>query len=521
MFFRDVRKSGVLLHISSLPSAFAVGDLGPDAERFADFLCGAGFGAWQVLPLNPVTGVFGNSPYSSPSSFAGNTLFVSPQRLLDDGLICGDDLKIHFAQKSARADYRLASDIKEALLEKAWAVFSSGDARFSPMRSEFERFCEEEKTWLEDYALFSALKEEFNGLCWNEWPNAYRKRERAALERFARQEVNAKRISFTSFCQFTFFRQWRAVHEHCKSRGISVIGDLPMFVALDSSDVWANQSYFDLDEYGFPNFVAGVPPDYFSKTGQRWGNPVYRWDNIRASGFIWWVDRVKRALSMYDCIRIDHFRGFCGYWSIPSCENTAENGQWRQAPGEELFEALEREISPLFGGGLPVIAEDLGIITPDVSELMRRHCIPGMKVLMFAFGDDVGSNPYAPHNITRDSAVYTGTHDNNSVLGWWDSEASDTEKATFEEYIGCGVKRFEAVKYMTQLALASVAEIAIIPMQDILGLGGDSRMNVPGVAEGNWEWRLTMDEFDLLLSGALPSLQRLRRMNKLYGRRVR
>lgn len=518
IYLSNSRKSGILLHISSLPGPFGIGDLGSNAERFAVFLSASGAGVWQVLPLTPVSGASGHSPYSSSSAFAGNLLFVSPEKMMKDGLISEDDIEPFLGRRSADADYTFASEVREYLLVKAWANFSSGDKTFSCMHEEFRLFREEEKFWLDAYSLFSVLKEKFGYKCWNEWPCEYRRHDRQALEQFVQQDENAERISFISFTQFIFFRQWRALHEYCRSCGILIMGDVPMFVALDSSDVWADQDFFDLDADGRPNCVAGVPPDYFCETGQRWGNPLYMWDRMEADGFRWWVSRIKASLAMCDFIRIDHFRGFCGYWAIPACEGTAENGEWRRAPGRALFEVLEQKIAQYGGGSLPMVAEDLGIITDDVGDLMDKAGIPGMKVLLFAFGDGVGTNPYAPHNITRNSVVYTGTHDNNTVRGWWDNEASASDRRRFQSYIGHDIVPDDAAKYMTRLALASVADLAIIPIQDILGLDGSSRMNTPGECRGNWMWRLTQEEFEYFASDGSAEAYRLREMNSLYGR---
>lgn len=512
------RSSGILLHISSLPGPFGVGNLGPFADQFTDFLAEAGFTVWQVLPISPVSAVFGNSPYSSQSAFAGNPLFISPEKLEREGLICEEDICRFIREPSSAADYRYATEAMSALLIKAWANFCVKNDKFLDMHKDFKKFKQNESGWLRDYALFTVLKEHFGNLCWNEWPLDFSQRNNDSLQNYISQRENADAIDFVSFIQFVFSRQWNELHERCRAKGISLLGDIPMFVALDSADVWANQDLFDLNEQGRPNCIAGVPPDYFSKTGQRWGNPLYRWDIMEADGFRWWIDRINSMLQKFDAVRVDHFRGFCGYWAIPYSEDTAQYGRWCSAPAAAFFEILKREKQVNGSRKLSLIAEDLGVITDDVRMIMDDLGLPGMKILLFAFGNNVGTNPYAPHNIVRNSVVYTGTHDNNTVYGWWNNESSESERNCFKSYIGHDVRSLDVARQMVLLALSSVAMLAIIPMQDILGLGSECRMNIPGKLGGNWEWRLTQTDFSLFCAENSLLAKELKTINSIYGR---
>ena len=509
------RAAGVLLHVSSLPGNFGTGDFGPAAHRFAACLAESGFSVWQVLPLTPTSSAFGNSPYSSPSAFAGSVLFVSPELLLRDGLIDESMTAKLAVEGSERADYDLALGVREAVLAEAWKKFCREPESFAAMQEEFSRFLEDERGWLDDFALFSALRKHFGDRCWTEWPDEYRFRDGEALDAFALEQKNAEYISFVCFCQFICNRQLQELRAVCRGRGVSLLGDMPMFVALDSPDVWAHRDLFDLDGECRQNCVAGVPPDYFSATGQRWGNPLYNWDAMAKDGFSWWRARMKRALAMCDLVRVDHFRGFCGYWAIPAAEQTAAGGSWRQAPGEALMKSFAAEFGR-DGGTLPLVAEDLGVITDDVRALMDEFSLPGMKVLQFAFGEGIGSNPYIPHNIVKNSVVYTGTHDNNTTRGWWENEASETEKNHFRAYAGCEPDGSGAARQMTRLALASAADLAVIPMQDLLALDGSSRMNKPATCVGNWCWRLTEQEFEA--AAAAGEMQKMKELNRLFGR---
>ena len=515
LYLSSSRRSGVLLHISSLPGGWGVGDFGSGARRFADFLQGAGFTIWQVLPLTPVLPVFGNSPYSSPSAFAGNPLFISPEGLCEEGLVSMNDITARVLPSARGADFAAAELCRRGLLSLAWENFNAQPESFAELRRDFECFRAEESWWLRDYALFSILKEKNGGRCWTEWPREFSARVTEALAAFAAE--NGDGISFVEFTQFIFYRQLAALASYCAERGVTLMGDLPIYVAWDSADVWSAPSLFDLDTDGAPRCVAGVPPDYFSPTGQRWGNPLYNWEAMRADGFAWWRGRLSHSLKYCGLMRVDHFRGLCAYWEIPASEPTAQNGCWRPALGREMLEAFHAERG-LSAEELPLIAEDLGIITDDVRALMEDFSLPGMKVLMFAFGGDVADNPYAPHNIRPRSAVYTGTHDNDTAVGWWRGSSTVRERINFAAYAGQEVTRENVSRVMAHMALASVAEIAVLPAQDILGLDGSCRMNRPAEAAGNWGWRLLPAELDSLLPGSHGFPEKLRSLNILYGR---
>jgi 4-alpha-glucanotransferase len=488
------------------------------AEQFADFLAESGFSIWQVLPLTPVSPAFGNSPYSSPSAFAGNFLFISPEKMIRDGFISAEDVKSHITQSFVKCDYECAAEIKYSLLAKAWHNFYEAGENNARGYEAFCSFKEKEKWWLYDYALFTVLKKHFGDVCWNEWPAEFRCRDDKTLQDFISNEDNAAEVDFVSFIQYIFFMQWQELHSYCRGKGISFLGDIPMFVALDSSDVWANQELFDIESDGSPRLVAGVPPDYFSATGQKWGNPLYRWDRMTKDGFRWWISRIKHAFEIYDSVRIDHFRGFCGYWAIPAYEETAQNGMWIDAPGKLFFKALKHETQSDGKAELQLIAEDLGIITDDVKKLIDELGLPGMRILMFAFSEDIGSNIYAPHNIARNSVVYTGTHDNNTVAGWWKNEISAQGRKRFKDYIGYDIRDEDVPRRMMLLALSSVADLAVIPMQDVLGLDETSRMNTPGEADGNWEWRMAHGEFMKDCACNSEMAKQLKRLNVIYGR---
>ena len=512
------RQSGVLLHISSLPGPFGIGDSGPSAERFADFISAAGFSLWQILPVSPISSAFGNSPYSSSSVFAASDCFISPEKLVRDGLLCEEDIFRYRGESGLRADYSAARKIRRELLLTARRNYLSEPGRFKEISDGFADFCMEESYWLDDYAVFNALKDELGDVCWNEWPAKYCFRDNGAIASFVGDPSNNDRISFTKFSQYIFMRHWDSLCAYCRDRNISIIGDMPMFAALDSSDVWAHQNMFDLDANGRPNCVAGVPPDYFSATGQRWGNPLYRWDKMEADGFDWWNRRMERSLRCFDIVRVDHFRGFCGYWAIPASDETAVNGEWRAAPGGKFFEMLSKKMSAERLGN-SVIAEDLGIITDDVTNLKNAMGFPGMDVLLFAFGSGIADNPYIPHNIPRNSVMYTGTHDNNTAAGWWSDEASEEERRNFCAYLGrtpgdCG----EAASLMVTAAMTSQADMTVIPMQDLLGLGSSCRMNTPGRTANNWQWRLTEQQFASVSSADSDIIRKLALLNSISGR---
>ncbi len=472
------RASGLLLHVTSLPSPYGIGDVGPTAVAWLDRLRDAGQGWWQALPLGP-TG-YGDSPYQSLSSFAGNPLLISPDWLIEDGLVrAADCAGCSFSPTTV--DFDAVKRFKFALLETAWKNFSTG-AR-SDLRPDFEHFGNDHAHWLDDYALFRALTARYDGASYLEWPEELIRRTPAALDR-ARQAL-ASQVDRVRFVQFVLFRQGARLKAHARARGVRLIGDLPFFVSPDSSDVWAHPELFLLDAQHRPRVVAGVPPDYFSSQGQRWGNPIYDWDALAASGYRWCVDRVRALLVHVDAIRLDHFRGFAAAWHVPAGAPTAESGQWMPGPGAGFFAEVEKAL-----GGLPFLAEDLGIITPDVVALRDAFRLPGTRVLQFAF-DGHADNPHLPDNHVPNSVVYTGTHDNPTTRGWHD-DLSEAERRNLWRYLkrGGGTSA-DAAPALLRLAWSSVAALAIAPLQDVLNLGKDARMNQPGTAQGNWRWRST------------------------------
>ena len=471
----SARASGILLHPTSLPGRFGIGDLGREAFRWVDFLAAAGQKLWQVLPLGP-TG-YGDSPYQSFSSFAGNFYLVSPELLLEDGLLEPADLGSAPAFPVDRVDFGAVIEWKLALLARSHARFEAGAA--PALREDYEAFRSAQAGWLEDFALFKALKEAHGGATWTAWEPALVSREPAALAE-ARERL-ARAVDSQRFRQFLFFRQWEALRAHAREAGVRIIGDIPIFVAHDSADVWADPGLFHLDARGQPTVVAGVPPDYFSRTGQLWGNPLYRWEAHRASGFAWWIRRVRATLQMVDVVRLDHFRGFEGYWEVPAGAPTAEKGRWVKGPGAALFAALLGDI-----GGLPIIAEDLGFVTPEVLALRDDFELPGMRILQFAFEKDA-KHPFLPHNFPRACVVYTGTHDNDTARGWY-QHATEGERHRARRYLGSDGRAF--AWDLIRTGCASVADTFIAPLQDVLDLGSEARMNHPGQANGNWGWRL-------------------------------
>jgi len=471
---QPVRQAGILLHPTSLPGADGTGDLCADAYRFVDFLAGAGQQIWQVLPLGP-TG-FGNSPYAARSAFAGNPLLISLERLREQGLLVDQDLAGRPPFAADRADYDGASAWKHDRLRVAFGRLRARE--HADRSSAFARFCSEQATWLDDYALFMALRELHGGAPWTAWGERIRGRDPGAVASVRRDL--AGEIGFQQFLQHLFDQQWAELKRYANERGVQVMGDLPIFVAHDSADVWANQPLFSLGEDGMPAVVAGVPPDYFSATGQRWGNPLYRWDVSAATGHAWWIERFRNLLRTVDLVRIDHFRGFEQYWEIPATHTTAQRGRWLPGPGASVFAAVQTALGPV-----PLVAEDLGLITPAVNELRRSLGIPGMRVLQFAFGDDA-ANPYLPHNYERDTVVYTGTHDNDTTAGWF-AAASESERTAVLTYLARDGS--DIAHDLIRLAYGSIARTAIVPLQDVLSLGAEARMNRPGRPEENWTWR--------------------------------
>jgi len=472
------RASGLLLHVTSLPSPYGIGDMGPAAVSWIDRLDEAGQSWWQALPLGP-TG-YGDSPYQSLSSFAGNGLVISPDWLIEDGLLRASDCEYHSSSATV-VDYDAVIPFKHRLLETAWANFSAG-AR-PDLRPAYDQFRNDQAHWLEDYALFRVLKVKFDDAYYLEWPAELVLRQPAAIDR-ARREF-ADQISQVCFEQFLMFRQGARLKAHAHRKGLGLIGDLPFFVSPDSSDVWANPDLFLLDHQHRPRFVAGVPPDYFSSQGQLWGNPVYDWDALRRTGFRWCIDRLRALLAHADVIRLDHFRAFAAAWHVPAGAPTAESGQWVPGPGAEFFQAVEREVD-----ALPFIVEDLGLITPDVYALRDQFHLPGTRVLQFAF-DRRPDNSYLPHNYVTNTVVYTGTHDNPTTRGWFEELPDDQRQNVWTYLKRSSGTSGEAAPAIMDLAWFSVAALAMAPLQDLLNLGSEARMNVPGRAEGNWCWRCT------------------------------
>ncbi len=471
----DYRAAGVLLHVTSLPSPYGIGDLGPSAFSWVDRLHNAKQRWWQALPLGP-TG-YGNSPYQSLSSFAGNVLLVSPVGLISDGLLQASDGEDHFSPETI--DYDAVIPFKQRLLEKAWTNFRAGERK--DLRPPYDEFCAKHASWLEDYSLFHALKAKYHGAYYLQWPAPLVQRSPNALAE-ARREL-AIAIDQVRFAQFLLFRQGDQLKEYARGKGVSLIGDLPFFVSPDSSDVWANPELFLLDVQRRPRFVAGVPPDYFSAQGQLWGNPVYNWDTLRSTDYRWCIERLRALLAHVDLIRLDHFRGFAAAWHVPGGASTARSGQWEQGPGAGFFQAVRREL-----GHLPFIAEDLGLITPDVESLRDQFEVPGTRVLQFAF-DGHADNPYLPHNFVFNTVAYTGTHDNATTRQWYE-ELPDPQRQNLWGYLNRAPgASAEAASALMGLAWSSVAALTIAPLQDVLNLGSAARMNVPGRAEGNWRWR--------------------------------
>ncbi len=484
------RASGILLHPTALTGPFKVGDLGKEAFLFVDFLVRAGQSIWQILPLGP-TG-YGNSPYNALSAFAGNPALINLQQLVD----CND---LHESHLDAAIKSSPGINFNQMLARKNNLLLKAGQQFFSKPTTErhqaFDTFCHEQSDWLEDFSLFMALRETFAEQAWPEWPEGLRTREPEVLREWrGKLEENCRLYKYQ---QFIFAGQWHKLKAYANRNNVLIFGDIPIFVAYDSADVWANQHLFQLDDQGRPTAVAGVPPDYFSKTGQRWGNPLYRWDQLAEEGFRWWLRRFEQQLQSCDMIRIDHFRGFQACWSIPTNEKTAVKGHWEEVPGRKLFEKLREQ-----GTDLPIIAEDLGIITPEVEKLRDDFAFPGMKILQFAF-DSGPDNPYLPENHTVNSVVYTGTHDNDTTLGWWRGLTKE-QKNQVRDYLG--MRHPDMPWELIRLAMSSIAKLCVIPCQDILGLDRTARFNTPGRATGNWDWQMASDSLTNKLADRLRKL---------------
>jgi len=490
------RCSGILLHPTSLPSRYGIGDLGPEAYRFLDLLHDMRQGIWQVLPLGP-TG-YGDSPYQCFSAFAGTPLLISPDLLVEQGHLTPADVSAVPDLPADQVDYGAVIEYKTALLRRAFKSFCGGGGL---EQADFAAFCAAKRSWLDDYAFFMSLKDAHQGNAWTSWEPELVTRQPQAMD--ARRQALADELQYHKYLQFQFFKQWLALKGYARQSGIRIVGDIPIFVAHDSADVWANPHLFHLDEDGRPTVVAGVPPDYFSETGQLWGNPLYRWDRMAETGFAWWIERLRSLLELVDIARLDHFRGFEAYWEVPATEKTAVRGQWVKAPGQALFEAVEKAL-----GSLPIWAEDLGVITPGVVELRDRFGFPGMRIFQFGFASDA-EDPFLPHNYIRHCVAYTGSHDNDTTRGWFDT-CTPQERESVLTYFGTDGSdiSWDFVRWL----LASVADTAIIPLQEILSLGTEARMNYPSRLGGNWSWRFRAD-------AATPEIRkRLRALTEAYNR---
>jgi 4-alpha-glucanotransferase len=495
----SIRTSGILLHPTSLPSAHGIGDLGPTAFRFADFLAAAGQRLWQVLPLNPTEGGSGHSPYHSVSAFAGNPLLISPQVLADNGLLSSAEVAAAPRFPGRQVAFGRVLRYKQRLLQRACERFDKkGD------EAAFARFCGE-ADWLDDFALFMVLRRHYHPRSWTDWPVPLRDRRPEALE--TAREKFRDAIRAWKLVQYFFFEQWEALRGYCHRHQIRLIGDMPIYVPLDSADVWAHRRSFKLTRTGRPTAVSGVPPDYFSTTGQLWGHPVYDWDALQAEDYAWWVARMRHHMALYDMTRIDHFRGLVAYWEVPARAKTAVNGTWVPAPVEDFFDRLIKRLGPL-----PVIAEDLGTITADVREVIHRYGFPNMQVLLFAFGEDFPHGTFLPHRHPRNSVVYTGTHDNNTVRGWFEEEADARTRRHLFRYLGRDVAPAALSGELIRLAMLSPADTALFPLQDVLGLGSQARMNRPARRRGNWQWRFAAEVLDDAVA------DRLRDLTETYGR---
>jgi 4-alpha-glucanotransferase len=495
------RSCGILLHPTSLPGRYGIGDLGEAAYQFVDFLANSRQSLWQILPLGP-TG-YGDSPYQCFSAFAGNPWLISPDKMIESGYLPADAVAHVPAFPTNQVDFGWVIYTKNQLFDKAFTHFQKKGT--AVQKTAYDQFCAENRAWLDDFALFMALKTEYmhddGGGVWNTWPAPIAQREPAAIARWSAEK--ADEIGRHKFLQFVFFEQWLALKEYANDKDILIVGDAPIFVAYDSADVWANPGLFYLNDDGSPQVIAGVPPDYFSETGQRWGNPLYRWPEMKKNGYAWWMSRLQAIFTQVDIVRLDHFRGFEAYWEIPAEEETAVIGQWVKGPGLDFFHTIQEKM-----GELPIIAEDLGVITPEVEELRDTFDFPGMKILQFAFGGEKNSD-FLPHNFKRNCVVYTGTHDNETTVGWYQN-ASIQEKDHVRRYMASD--GHDIAWDMIRLAFASAADMAVIPLQDHMKLDNVARMNFPGKASGYWQWRFTPD----MLTGEIQ--KRLVELTELYGR---
>lgn len=494
------RSSGILMHITSVPSEFGIGDFGPTTYQFVDFLQQAGQNCWQILPLNHTTSSTGHSPYNCFSAFAGNPSLISPILLHRAGLLKRNEIADPPSFARDKVEFQKVERYKHGLLDLAFQRFKEG-----PQPADYERFSVEHQAWLEAFATFVAVKRHFKGRQWCDWPAALRDRKVKALGEVKAELADS--IERERFLQYIFYQQYRDLQRHCHEQGVQVIGDLPIYVAYDSADVWANPEVFKLMRNKKPKFIAGVPPDYFSETGQLWGNPVYDWDYAERTGFAWWMQRIKHNLLLFDLVRIDHFRGLIAYWEVPASHKTAIGGKWVKAPSETFFRTLFRQIP--FAA---IFAEDLGHITADVREAVARYQFPCMRVLQFAFGGDAKRNIHMPHNHIANAIAYTGTHDNNTTRGWFENEMKGPDRKRLFDYLGHKPAAGDISWELMRVAMSSVARLAIIPMQDVLSLGASARMNYPAKAKGNWFWRMRDGQLNARVAG------RLKELTATYGR---
>jgi len=501
MSILNKRASGILLHISSLPSIYGIGDFGREAYKFIDFLKNAKQRYWQILPLNPTSLSKANSPYASFSAFAGNILFISPELLFEEGFLSRTDLDAMLSSfnnmsgknsnskpsgnSGNKIDYKKTTDYKNRIFDIAFKNFKSHPEKY---KDAFDFFCtENSKKWLEDFSSFIAFKNYFKKrigiLSWQYWPENIKNKNYAEISKLKKELKHE--ISKEKFLQFIFFNQWQNLKRYANSKGIKIIGDIPIYVDYESSDTWSNPEIFKLDKNKAPAFIAGVPPDYFSKTGQLWNNPVYNWESLKQGDFAWWVERFAHNLKLFDIVRIDHFRGLVAYWEIPACEKTAQKGKWVKCYPEDFLVKLQEKL-----GNLPIIAENLGVITPEVDEIMNKFDLPGIKVLQFAFGSDFPNSKYLPGSYEKNSVVYTGTHDNNTLKGWFEKDIKALGRKNLSKYLGKEINKSNICRELIKIAMDSASNLSIIPMQDILELGWQARMNHPSTVRGNWKWQM-------------------------------
>ena len=497
------RSSGVLLHITSLPSPHGIGNLGPAAYKFADFMKKSGLTYWQILPLNPVEAESGFSPYSGLSAFAGNPLLISPELLVKAKLLEEADLKTLLKFPEEKVDFAKVIRYLLPLLNKAFTTFQHIEK--GPLREQYQDFCKTESVWLNDFADYMAFKQHFSGESWVMWPDGICDRDPKALKALRKELSEA--IEKEKFLQFLFFQQWNALKDYCHRKEVQFFGDIPFYVGYESADVWAHPDIFKLRGNRAPKAVAGVPPDYFSETGQLWGMPVFDWKTLKKLKYEWWMQRIEQNLEMFDLVRFDHFRAFSEYWEVPAGHETAANGRWKKGPGGKLFKLLQKKYK-----NLPIIAEDLGEIDQPVRDLMHDFSLPGMKVLHFAFGNDMAQSGYVPHHHIPNAVVYTGTHDNNTTLGWYQKDLKAADRKRLAAYLQRDLTDDNVSQELTRTAFSSVCQLAIIPMQDFLNLGSEAIMNRPSTPSGNWAWRMAE-------GAASVSLARtVKKLNQLYDR---